>query len=55
MIPKINSLGRSFAGAAAYCLHDSPTPDDRSPETRSGSRGPTPATSRRFGRSGPRG
>ncbi|WP_420447285.1 relaxase/mobilization nuclease domain-containing protein [Candidatus Palauibacter sp.] len=33
MIPKINSLGRSFAGAAAYCLHDSPTPDDRSPET----------------------
>ncbi len=33
MIPKINSLGHSFAGAAAYCLHDSPTPDDRSPET----------------------
>ncbi len=33
MIPKINGLGRSFAGAAAYCLHDSPTPDDRSPET----------------------
>ena len=33
MIPKINGLGRSFAGVAAYCLHDSPTPDDRSPET----------------------
>ncbi|WP_420441247.1 relaxase/mobilization nuclease domain-containing protein [Candidatus Palauibacter sp.] len=33
MIPKINGLGRSFAGVAAYCLHDAPTPDDRSPET----------------------
>ncbi len=33
MIPKINGLGRSFAGVAAYCLHDAPQPDDRSPET----------------------
>ncbi|WP_420448995.1 relaxase/mobilization nuclease domain-containing protein [Candidatus Palauibacter sp.] len=33
MIPKINGLGRSFAGVAAYCLHDAPTPDERSPET----------------------
>ena len=33
MIPKINGLGRSFAGVAAYCLHDAPEPDDRSPET----------------------
>ena len=33
MIPKINGLGRSFAGVAAYCLHDAPTPDDRNPET----------------------
>ena len=33
MIPKINGLGRSFAGVAAYCLHDAPKPDDRSPET----------------------
>ena len=33
MVPKINGLGRSFAGVAAYCLHDAPTPDDRSPET----------------------
>ena len=33
MVPKINGLGRSFAGVAAYCLHDAPEPDDRSPET----------------------
>ena len=33
MIPKINGLGRSFTGVAAYCLHDAPEPDDRSPET----------------------
>ncbi len=33
MIPKINGLGRSFAGVAAYCLHDAPESDDRSPET----------------------
>ena len=33
MIPKINGLGRSFAGVAAYCLHDAPEPDDRSPGT----------------------
>ncbi|MDE2872940.1 MAG: relaxase/mobilization nuclease domain-containing protein [Gemmatimonadota bacterium] len=33
MIPKINGLGRSFAGAAAYCLHDAPEPDDRRPRT----------------------
>ncbi len=33
MIPKINGLGRSFAGVAAYCLHDAPEPDDRSPES----------------------
>ena len=33
MIPKINGLGRLFAGVAAYCLHDAPEPDDRSPET----------------------
>ena len=33
MIPKINGLGRSFAGVAAYCLHDAPEPDDRRPET----------------------
>ena len=33
MVPKINSLRRSFAGVAAYCMHDAPTPDDRSPET----------------------
>ena len=33
MVPKINGLGRSFAGVAAYCLHDAPVPDDRSPET----------------------
>ena len=33
MIPKINGLGRSFAGVAAYCLHDAPEPGDRSPET----------------------
>ena len=33
MIPKINGLGRSFAGVAAYCLHDAPQPDDRRPET----------------------
>ncbi len=33
MIPKINGLGRSFAGVAAYCLHDAPKPDDRRPET----------------------
>ena len=32
-VPKINGLGRSFAGVAAYCLHDTPEPDDRSPET----------------------
>ncbi len=29
MIPKINGLGRSFAGVAAYCLHDAPEPDRR--------------------------
>ncbi|MDE2870247.1 MAG: relaxase/mobilization nuclease domain-containing protein [Gemmatimonadota bacterium] len=33
MIPKINGLGRSFAGVAAYCLHDAPEPDDRRPRT----------------------
>ena len=33
MIPKINGLGRSFAGVAAYCLHDAPEPGDRSPAT----------------------
>ena len=33
MIPKINALGRSFAGVAAYCLHDAPEPDDRRPRT----------------------
>ena len=33
MVPKINGLGRSFAGVAAYCLHEAPEPDDRSPET----------------------
>ncbi len=33
MIPKINGLGRSFAGVAAYCLHDAPEPDDRRPTT----------------------
>ena len=33
MISKINGLGRSFAGVAAYCLHDAPEPDDRRPET----------------------
>ncbi len=33
MIPKINGLGRSFAGVAAYCLHDAPEPDDRRPGT----------------------
>ena len=33
MIPKINGLGRSFAGVAVYCLHDAPEPDDRRPET----------------------
>ena len=33
MVPKINGLGRSFAGVAAYCLHDAPEPEDRSPET----------------------
>ena len=33
MIPKINGQGRSFAGVAAYCLHDAPEPDDRRPET----------------------
>ena len=33
MIPKINGLGRSFAGVAAYCLHDAPEPDDRRPDT----------------------
>ena len=33
MIPKINGLGRSFAGVAAYCLHDAPEPEDRRPET----------------------
>ena len=33
MIPKINGLGRSFAGVAGYCLHDAPEPDDRRPET----------------------
>ena len=33
MIPKINGLGRSFAGVAAYCLHDAPEPDDRPPRT----------------------
>ena len=33
MIPKINGLGRSFAGVAAYCLHDAPDPDDRRPRT----------------------
>ncbi|WP_423926881.1 relaxase/mobilization nuclease domain-containing protein [Candidatus Palauibacter sp.] len=33
MVPKINGLGRSFAGVAAYCLHDAPEPDDRRPET----------------------
>ena len=33
MIPKINGLGRSFAGVAAYCLHDAPEADDRRPET----------------------
>ena len=33
MIPKINGLGRSFAGVAAYCLHDAPEPDNRRPET----------------------
>ena len=33
MIPKINGLGRSFAGVAAYCLHDAPEPDDRRPES----------------------
>ena len=33
MIPKINGLGRSFAGVAAYCLHDAPEPDNRRPRT----------------------
>jgi len=33
VIPKINGLGRSFAGVAAYCLHDAPEPDDRRPRT----------------------
>ena len=33
MIPKINGLGRSFAGVAAYCLHDAPEPDERRPRT----------------------
>ena len=33
MIPKINGLGRSFTGVAAYCLHDAPEPDDRRPRT----------------------
>ena len=33
MIPKINGLGRSFAGVAAYCLHDAPEADNRRPET----------------------
>jgi len=33
LIPKINGLGRSFAGVAAYCLHDAPEPDDRRPRT----------------------
>ena len=33
MIPKINGLGRSFSGVAAYCLHDAPEPDDRRPRT----------------------
>ena len=29
----INGLGRSFAGVAAYCLHDAPEPDNRRPST----------------------
>jgi hypothetical protein len=33
VIPKINGLGRSFRGVAAYCLHDAPEPGNRSPET----------------------
>ncbi|WP_419166654.1 hypothetical protein [Candidatus Palauibacter sp.] len=33
MVPKINGLGRSFVGVAAYCLHRALEPDDRSPET----------------------
>ena len=28
MVAKIHALGRSFAGVAAYCLHDAPEPDE---------------------------
>ena len=28
MVAKVHALGRSFAGVAAYCLHDAPEPDE---------------------------
>ena len=35
MVAKVHALGRSFAGVAAYCLHDTPDRDSRAsrPET----------------------
>ena len=28
MVAKVHALGRSFAGVAAYCLHDAPERDE---------------------------
>ena len=33
MVPKITRTGSLVRRVAAYCLHDAPEPDDRSPET----------------------
>ena len=66
MIPKINGLGRSFAGVAAYCLHDAPEPDgpesrdlgagrvDRHPEPADDPRGAVRAADGRDREGGPR-
>ena len=37
MVAKVHALGRSFAGVAAYCLHDAPERDEgERPETDGG-------------------
>ena len=53
MVVKVAGVGRSFAGVAAYCLHDR-RESRGSPSRRRPSRwsGPTPGISRRAGETG---
>ena len=53
MVVKVAAPGRSFAGVAAYCLHDTREPGEPQPETsKRVEGGPTPGTCRPTVRTG---